>query len=106
APQPNPLPVGRGDQKKMNLPTPSLIIDLPTVKRNIAQLADYGRAHKLAIRPHAKTHKSVRMAKLQLDAGAIGLTVAKAGEAMTMAEVCADLFVAYPALDPWRREKL
>jgi D-serine deaminase-like pyridoxal phosphate-dependent protein len=46
------------------------------------------------------------MAKLQLDAGAVGLTVAKAGEAVTMAEACRDLFVAYPALDPWRREKL
>jgi len=90
----------------MNLPTPSLVIDLPTVKRNIAQLADYGRQHKLSIRPHAKTHKSLRMAKLQLDAGAVGLTVAKAGEAITMAEVCRDVFVAYPALDPYRREKL
>jgi D-serine deaminase-like pyridoxal phosphate-dependent protein len=46
------------------------------------------------------------MARLQLDAGAVGLTVAKAGEAVTMGEVCNDLFVAYPALDPWRREKL
>jgi D-serine deaminase-like pyridoxal phosphate-dependent protein len=87
-------------------PTPSLVIDLPTVKRNIAKLAAYGREHNLGIRPHTKTHKSIRMAKLQLEAGAVGLTVAKAGEAMTMAQAGKDIFVAYPALDPWRREHL
>ncbi len=87
-------------------PTPSLIIDLPTVKRNIAKLAEYGREHNLAIRPHTKTHKSIRMAKLQLEAGAVGLTVAKVGEAMTMAEAGRDIFIAYPALDPWRRDRL
>ena len=90
----------------MNTPTPALIIDLPTVHRNIARLAEYGRAKGFKIRPHTKTHKSLRMAKLQLEAGAEGLTVAKVGEAMTMSQVCDDLFVAYPAIDPWRREHL
>src|SRR5690349_12747100 len=87
-------------------PTPSLIIDLPTAKRNIARLAEYGRKHNLAIRPHTKTHKSIRMAKFQLDAGAVGLTAAKVGEAITMAQAGHDIFIAYPALDPWRREHL
>ena len=72
-------------------PTPSLIIDLPTVKRNIARLAGYSREHNIAIRPHTKTHKSIRMAKLQLDAGAKGLTVAKVGEAITMAQASDDI---------------
>jgi D-serine deaminase-like pyridoxal phosphate-dependent protein len=90
----------------MTTPTPALIIDLPTVKRNIAKLAAYAEEHRIALRPHTKTHKSLRMAKMQLDAGAKGLTVAKAGEAATMGEVCRDIFVAYPALDPWRREHL
>src|SRR4051812_25176554 len=90
----------------MNTPTPSLIIDLPTVKRNIARLAEYGRTHNIAIRPHTKTHKSIRMARLQLEAGAVGLTVAKVGEAQTMAQAGNDIFIAYPALDPWRRERL
>src|SRR5215475_8358011 len=87
-------------------PTPSLIIDLPTVKRNIARMSDYLRDKPFVLRPHTKTHKSLKMARLQLDAGAKGLTVAKAGEAVTMSEVCDDIFVAYPALDPWRREHL
>lgn len=92
----------------MNTPTPALVIDLPTVKRNIKKLADYGRQHNIAIRPHTKTHKSIRMAKLQLEAGAIGLTMAKVGEAITMSEAGKnlDLFVAYPVIDPWRREHL
>jgi D-serine deaminase-like pyridoxal phosphate-dependent protein len=88
------------------LPTPSLVIDLPTVKRNLARLADYATQHNLAIRPHTKTHKSIRMAKLQMEAGAVGLTAAKVGEAVTMAQASRNLFVAYPALDPWRREHL
>ena len=87
-------------------PTPALIIDLPIVHRNIARLADYGRTHRIAVRPHTKTHKSLRMARLQLDAGATGLTAAKVGEAITMSQATDDLFVAYPALDPWRREHL
>jgi len=90
----------------MDTPTPALVIDLPTVKRNIARLAAYGREQKIGIRPHTKTHKSIRMAKLQLEAGAVGLTAAKVGEAMVMAEAGDDLFVAYPALDPWRTERL
>src|SRR3954468_12368494 len=90
----------------MDTPTPALVIDLPTVKRNISRLAAYGRQHNLGIRPHTKTHKSIRMAKLQLDAGAVGLTTAKAGEALVMAEAGDDIFVAYPAFDPWRCERL
>ena len=57
--------------------SPIFLIDLSTVKRNIARLAEYGRRHKINIRPHTKTHKSIRMARLQLQAGAMGLTAAK-----------------------------
>jgi D-serine deaminase-like pyridoxal phosphate-dependent protein len=88
------------------LPTPSIVIDLPTVKRNIDRLAEYGRKHNIGIRPHTKTHKSIRMAKLQLEAGAVGLTAAKVSEATTMAEAGDDLLIAYPALDAWRTEHL
>jgi D-serine deaminase-like pyridoxal phosphate-dependent protein len=88
------------------IPTPAIVIDLPTVHRNIAKLAAYGRTHNLSIRPHTKTHKSVEMAQLQLQAGAGGLAVAKAGEAQAMAEVCEDILIAYPAFDPYRREAL
>lgn len=88
------------------LPTPALVVDLPTVERNVARLATYARQHKIGVRPHTKTHKSLRMAKLQIDHGAIGLTAAKAGEAIEMAKVSQDLLVAYPAIDPHRGKAL
>lgn len=86
--------------------TPALVLDGPTVERNVCRLADYTAAHGLALRPHTKTHKSLRLAKLQLAAGAAGLTVAKVGEAELMAAASDDLLLAYPALDPARTERL
>src|ERR1043165_6768357 len=86
-----------------SIPTPFVLIDLPTVHRNIDKLAAYGRKHDIAIRPHTKTHKSIEMGRLQMAAGAIGLTVAKAGEAQVMAQASDDILVAYPAFDPYRR---
>ncbi len=65
-------------------------------------MAEYVATHGLGLRPHTKTHKSQRLARMQLGAGAIGLTVAKLGEAQIMAEVGDDLLVAYPAVDPVR----
>jgi len=51
----------------------------------------------VALRPHAKTHKSPEIARLQLGQGAVGLTVATLGEAEVFAQHgCTDLFVAYP----------
>lgn len=82
--------------------TPALVIDLPTVERNLTRLADYAREHRINIRPHTKTHKSLKMASRQLRHGAIGLTAAKVGEAEVMAAASRDLLIAYPAVDPYR----
>ena len=79
--------------------TPALVIDLPTVERNVAALAAYAKSHRLNIRPHTKTHKSIRMARLQVAHGAAGLTAAKLGEAEAMSEASGDLLIAYPATD-------
>src|SRR5436190_17907588 len=86
--------------------TPAIEIDMAVVRRNIAKLAAYSKEHSIAIRPHTKTHKSVEMGRLQMQAGAIGLTVAKAGEAEAMADASDDILVAYPAFDAYRRERL
>ncbi|MEX2212516.1 MAG: alanine racemase [Phycisphaeraceae bacterium] len=87
----------------MHPPTPSLVIDLPTVRRNLARLGDYAASHGLKLRPHTKTHKSIALAKLQLSlGGSTGLTVAKVGEAQVMAEATDDLLLAYPAVDEAR----
>ncbi len=82
------------------LPTPSLVIDADTTRRNIRAMADYAARHNLKLRPHTKTHKSLKLACFQIEAGAIGLTVAKPGEASTMAAASDDILMAYPAVTP------
>src|SRR5437763_836261 len=79
--------------------TPALIVDLDILDRNLHRVAEYTREHRLRLRPHTKTHKSTRIGRRQLDAGAVGLTVAKVSEAEVMlgAEP-ADLLVAYPII--------
>jgi D-serine deaminase-like pyridoxal phosphate-dependent protein len=77
--------------------TPALVVDLDIFERNLTRVAGYARQHGLRLRPHTKTHKSVRLAKRQLAAGAAGLTVAKVSEAEIMlAAEPDDVLVAYP----------
>ena len=79
--------------------TPALLVDLDIMERNLARVADYAREHGLRLRPHTKTHKSVRLAKRQLASGASGLTVAKVSEAEIMLGAQPDdLLVAYPII--------
>ena len=90
----------------LHLPTPSIVIDAAIVRRNVERLADYARRHGLKLRPHTKTHKSVMLGRMQIEHGAIGLTVAKVGEARVMADAADDLLMAYPAVDPLRCAEL
>lgn len=76
--------------------TPYLLLDVEVMQANIAAMAEHARRHHMVLRPHAKTHKSVAIAELQLAAGSVGLTVATIGEAEIFASVCRDLFIAYP----------
>ena len=78
-----------------DLDTPSLIINREIVMDNIKFMQDYADRHNVALRPHTKTHKMPYFAKVQRDAGAKGITVAKVGEAETMAAYgIDDIFVA------------
>src|SRR5688500_14345404 len=85
-----------------DLPTPVILINGSVVRRNLKRLADYAAAHKLKLRPHTKTHKSTAIARLQIEHGAAGLTVAKVGEAQVMSHVADDILMAYPAVDARR----
>lgn len=87
--------------------TPRLVVDLDIMERNLRRVADYAAQHRLRLRPHTKTHKSVRLGKMQLDAGAAGLTVAKVSEAEVMlgAEP-ADLLLAYPIIGRAKLDRL
>ncbi|UUO07834.1 D-TA family PLP-dependent enzyme [Blastopirellula sp. J2-11] len=86
--------------------TPAMVIDLPTVERNLQKLHDYAAQHGLQVRPHTKTHKSRLFARMQLKQGSRGLTVAKVGEAEVMAQESSDILIAYPAIDPDRRRRV
>ncbi len=68
------------------LQTPALVLDLDRFERNVALMADHCARNGLKLRPHAKTHKSVRIAKAQIAAGAVGQCCAKLGEAEAMGE--------------------
>ena len=61
--------------------TPALLLDLAALERNLLAMAAFCEHHGIALRPHAKTHKSVEVARRQLGAGAIGISVATIGEA-------------------------
>jgi D-serine deaminase-like pyridoxal phosphate-dependent protein len=78
----------------VSAPTPHVLVDPALLDANIARMRT--ELAPLALRPHAKTHKSLEIARRQLAAGAIGLTVATVSEAEVFAEVCDDLFIAYP----------
>lgn len=79
------------------MPSPSLIVDRDVLDRNLATMADHARRARIALRPHAKTHKCPAIARRQLAAGATGLAVATLGEAEVFAaDGVEDLFVAYP----------
>jgi D-serine deaminase-like pyridoxal phosphate-dependent protein len=89
------------------LETPALVLDLDIVDRNLRRVADYARHHDLRLRPHTKTHKLPVLGRQQLDLGAVGLTVAKVGEAEVMlAAEPPELLVAYPVIGRKKLERL
>lgn len=65
--------------------TPALVVDMDAMKHNLARMAEFCRHHRVRWRAHAKMHKSAAIAKLQMDAGAVGVCVQKASEAEAMA---------------------
>ena len=72
-----------GSRERLN--TPALVLDLDRFERNIAHMAAFARRSGVALRPHAKTHKSADVARAQIAAGSIGQCCAKLGEAEALA---------------------
>ena len=64
--------------------TPALVLDLDAMQRNLSRMAEFARKHDMRWRPHAKMHKSSALAKLQMQAGAVGVCVQKVAEAEVM----------------------
>ncbi len=80
-----------------DLPTPAVLVDKNKLLANIEKMQQAATAAGILLRPHAKTHKSVTIAQYQINAGAVGVTVATVGEAEVFADHgIPDIRIAYP----------
>jgi D-serine deaminase-like pyridoxal phosphate-dependent protein len=87
--------------------TPVAVIDMDRIERNIARIQAICDAAGLANRPHIKTHKSPVLAKLQIAAGARGITCQKLGEAEVMAQAgIDDILISYNLLGEEKMARL
>jgi D-serine deaminase-like pyridoxal phosphate-dependent protein len=87
----------KGLMNYRELSTPALTIDMNVVEQNLDRMMALCRRQGVGLRPHTKTHKAPEVARMQLDRGAVGLTVAKVGEAEVMAAAgLDDILVAFP----------
>ena len=71
---------------KDEISTPALIIDFDLMKKNIETMVRFAKKNDVNLRPHVKTHKCPKIGKMQLEAGANGICVARVGEAEVFAE--------------------
>ena len=74
--QPPPARVG---EPAVSIDTPALVIDLDAFERNLDRMAGFGRETGIRIRPHAKTHKSPIVARMQIERGAVVQCCQKVG---------------------------
>lgn len=94
-------------QHKNNLDTPALILDIKKLKHNIHQMSQFGIEANVAIRPHCKTHKCSRIALLQQEAGAIGISAAKLSEAeVLLKQGIQSVLLTSPLVSPTKFSRL
>lgn len=87
--------------------TPSLVIDLDAMDRNLRRMAAFALAHGVRLRPHAKMHKCAAIAKRQIEAGAVGVCVQKLGEAEILAAAgITDIFISNEIVAPSKLERV
>jgi len=72
------------------LDTPALLLDRDALQANIDLMAAFFQGKPSGLRPHFKSHKCTRIAKLQMQAGAVGITCAKLGEAEVLVDAGID----------------
>lgn len=84
-------------ENTMKIDTPTMLLNVDQLDQNINEVVEFSKQHGVRYRPHIKTHKCVEIAKRQIHAGAIGITVATVGEAEVMVEGGIDnILIAYP----------
>src|SRR5215471_18053707 len=88
------------------IPTPAVLVDAAKLKRNVERMQAAANAHGKRLRPHAKTHKSPEIARMQIAQGAVGICCAKLGEAEVFADAgIADIRLPYP-LNPVNADRV
>ena len=89
------------------VPTPFVYVDYDVMSANIDRMATLAARANVGLRPHTKTHKIAEIARLQLEAGAVGLTVAKLDEAAALigAGVEASYMIAQPFVGPGKLKR-
>ncbi len=81
--------------------TPMLVIDLDAMNRNLTRMAEFSKKRNVRWRPHAKMHKSSALARMQVQAGAVGVCVQKTAEAQAMvAGGVNDVFISNQVIAP------
>ena len=104
--EPNWQFVGRTDARSL-ISTPALIVDIDVLDKNIASMALLVRQSNISLRPHAKCHKSLAIARRQIAEGAIGLCCASVGEAEVMLEGgITNLLITSPVVSETKIAKL
>lgn len=87
--------------------TPALFVDLDAMDRNISRLQRHLDEQEIACRPHVKTHKLPEVARMQIDAGAVGITCQKLGEAEVMAAAgIGDILISFPLVGTSKLSRL
>ena len=81
--------------------TPALVVDLDAMQRNLSRMAEFAKKHEIRWRPHAKMHKCSAIARLQVQAGAVGVCVQKTAEAEAMAAGgVTDIYITNEVVSP------
>ena len=89
-----------------DLQTPCILLDADRLEKNVRSMQAKANREGVDLRPHVKTHKSAKLARMQVDAGAVGITVAKVGEAEVFAANGFDnIRIAYTTIgrEKWER---
>ena len=92
---------------KSDLDTPCLVLDLDVLEASIRKMQSTVKRAGKNLRPHAKTHKCSSLARMQIEAGAIGVCAAKVSEAEALAkEGLGDILVTGPVATPGKIKRL
>lgn len=90
-----------------DIDTPALLLDADALGANLQRMASFFAHRHCKLRPHFKSHKCTAIARLQMEAGAVGITCAKLGEAEVLADAgIRNILVANQIVGPLKIRRL